>query len=85
MKLYVSGKMTGEPEHGFAAFRQATKQLLADGYDVIDPSENFGGATDRTRDEYMRLDIEHLLQADAVATLPNWSESTGAQLEVAIA
>lgn len=85
MRLYVSGKMTGVPEHNFPAFREAAKNLAAAGYDVIDPSENFGGRTDLTRHEYMRLDIEHVLQADGIALLPGWGSSEGAKLEVMIA
>lgn len=85
MRLYVSGKMTGVPEHNFPAFREAAKKLTEAGYDVIDPSENFGGRTDLSRPEYMRLDIEHVLQADGIALLPGWEASDGAHLEVAIA
>lgn len=84
-RVYVSGPMTGVPEHNFPAFREAAQKLAAAGYDVINPAENFGGRTDLSRPEYMRLDIEHVLQADGIALLPGWRDSAGAKLEVAIA
>lgn len=83
--LYVSGPMTGIEGHNYRAFRQAAKQLTEEGYNVIDPSENFGGATDLPRHEYMRKDIEHVLAADGIALLSGWVNSEGAKLEVQVA
>lgn len=85
MKLYVSGPMTGVPAHNFPAFNQAASELVAAGYEVLNPADNFGGATDRDRSEYMRLDIQHVLAADGLAMLKGWESSKGAMLEVAIA
>jgi hypothetical protein len=85
MKLYISGKMTGLPEHGFPAFYEAAEKLTAVGYDVINPAENFGGRTDLARSAYMREDIGNVLKADGLALLSGWSQSKGASLEVQIA
>lgn len=85
MRVYVSGPMSGMQAHNFPAFHDAAKKLTEAGYDVINPAENFGGRTDLSRPEYMRLDIEHVLQADGIALLPGWDKSAGAMLEVAIA
>ena len=85
MKLYISGPMSGLSEHNFPAFREAARKLTRAGYDVIDPSENFGGRTDLERKAYMREDIGNVLKADGIALLPGWSDSKGASLEVAIA
>lgn len=85
MKLYISGPMTGYPSHNYPAFREAAGRLRAAGHEVLDPSENFGGATDRARHEYMRLDIQNVLAVEALYMLPGWQGSPGARLEVAIA
>lgn len=85
MKLYLAGKMTGEPDHGFGLFRAFAAKLRDLGYEVADPSENFDGETGLARRVYMRKDIGTLLTVDGVAVLPNWAESVGARLEVAIA
>jgi hypothetical protein len=85
VKLYISGPMTGLPEHNFPAFKAAAARLTAAGYDVLNPAENFGGRTDLERKAYMREDISNVLKADGIATLPGWQDSKGARLEVAIA
>jgi hypothetical protein len=85
MKLYISGPMSNLPEHNFPAFRAAAEKLTRAGYDVIDPSENFGGDTTLDRSDYMREDIGNVLKADGLALLPGWSQSKGASLEVQIA
>lgn len=85
MRLYISGPMSNLPEHNFPAFRKAAEELTAAGYDVIDPSENFGGRTDLARKAYMREDISNVLKADGVALLDGWEASAGSRLEVSIA
>lgn len=84
-KIYVSGPMTGYPLYNFPAFDEATKHLREAGYLVISPSENYGGAHDLPRKEYIRLDVGALLDVDQVVVLPDWESSRGACLEIAIA
>lgn len=83
--VYLSGPMTGIPEFNCPSFKDAAKRYREKGYDVLDPSENFSGDTGRPRRDYMRADIQFVLDADAVAVLPGWQGSAGARLEVAIA
>lgn len=85
MKVYISGPMTGIPDYNFPAFNTAAERWRAEGWEVVNPAENFGGRVDLTRPEYMRLDIQHLLNVDALAVLAGWQRSKGASLEVAIA
>lgn len=85
MRIYLSGPMSGLPDFGYPIFREHAARLRARGFDIIDPSENFGGDSGRDRTEYMRLDVQHVLDAEAVAVLPGWEKSRGARLEVSIA
>lgn len=85
MRIYLSGPMSGQPEFGYPVFREHAARLRADGYDVVDPSENFGGDPSHERRAYIRLDIGHVLDVEAVAVLPGWEKSRGARLEVNIA
>ena len=83
--VYLSGPMTGKPQFNFPAFHQAANRLRAAGYHVLNPADNWGGATNIPRAACMRLDISQLLCADGVALLDGWRESKGARLEIDIA
>lgn len=85
MIVYLSGPMTGHPDHNYPAFNAAEAQWAARGWEVRNPARNFGGDVTRTREEYMRLDFEHLLAVDAIALLPGWETSHGAKAEVIVA
>jgi len=84
-KIYLSGPMTGKPDHNFPAFHAAAKQFRELGWEVINPAEHFNGKTDLPRATYLRKDLECLLQCDAIALLPGWHESEGARFEVMVA
>lgn len=84
MRLYLSGPMTGIPEHNFPAFKQAAHQLRQFGYDVANPADL--GADPALRwEDYLRADLRLLLDCAGVATLPGWQSSRGASLEVHVA
>lgn len=86
MLLYVAGPMTGIEEFNFPAFRAATAQLEAAGFDVLDPSRHGGsGGPGYDWRDYMRLGLRDVLDADGVAVLPRWTKSRGANLEVQVA
>jgi len=87
MRVYLSGPMTGLPDFNYPTFNKVAERLRGLGYDVTNPAENFGGRPDHPggRSAYMRLDVGHVLDADAVAVLPGWEKSRGARLEVAVA
>ena len=87
MLIYMSGPMTGRPDHGAAFFNEAAERIREQGdHLVINPAENFGGVVDpNRRPQYMRLDIHSLMTCDMVVLLPGWEDSEGAKLEVAIA
>lgn len=94
MILYVAGPMTGYPEFNFPAFRAATERLRGLGYEVRSPHEadeaEHGGAAPTVEEAkpwayYLKRDLAMLLECDAIAVLPGWSESRGARLEVHVA
>lgn len=84
-RIYVSGPMTGRPDHNFAAFHAAAARLRDAGFEVVNPAENFGGRTDLPRETYLRADVILVAQCEAIAMLPGWEESRGAKLEYLLA
>ena len=73
--------MTGLPDFNYPTFRAAAAALREAGYHVTNPAEN-GLPPTADRTDHLRLDIKHLMDCEAVATLPGWMGSEGAQLEV---
>lgn len=80
-KLYVAGPMTGLPEYNYPAFDAAAAALRQAGYQVVNPAED-GLPLDAPWEHHLRLAIAKLMSCQAVATLPGWHRSKGAQLEV---
>lgn len=85
LSVYLSGPMTGLPGYNYPAFHDAARRLRSMGYYVFNPAESFEGDTSRPREDYMRKDIEMLLQADMVALLHGWEKSKGVAVELAVA
>lgn len=84
-RIYIAGPMTGLPDHNFPAFDAAARRLEKAGWEVINPADNFGGRVNLPRASYLRVDVSLLLQCDALALLPAWEDSRGAQLEYLLA
>lgn len=96
MRVYIAGPMAGLPEYNFPAFHKAEESLSAMGYGVVNPArldEAEGLAHLKAPHEYgafrraafLHRDFEHLLQCDAIALLPGWEASKGANAELAVA
>lgn len=81
MKLYIAGPMSGYPEFNYPAFREAETRLRGLGYDVLNPADN--KADDWVG--YMRAGLRQVIDADAIAVLPDWQCSRGARIEVELA
>ena len=75
------------PKKNFPAFLKAAKQLRKRGFKVLNPAElETIRPLCRTWEECLRRDLIHVLRkCNAVATLPGWTKSRGANLEVFVA
>lgn len=98
MKIYIAGPMTGLPDWNFPAFFGAEKELLSLGYKVVNPAHSDGATVQEALESagnpespnntwrwYMRRDLPHVLEVDALCVLPGWRNSKGASLEVHVA
>lgn len=84
--IYVSGPMTGIKNLNIPNFAAATKALRKAGYKVVNPGEYEGSANKLTWEECLRRDLTLICQkCYAIATLPGWERSKGANLEIEVA
>ena len=81
-RIYLCGKMSGEPEFAYPKFYAAAKAWRTLGWDVLDPAERFEGRTDLPYAVYLNHSMIDVIACDAVAVLPGWEASPGATLEV---
>lgn len=81
MKVYLSGPITGDPDHE-SNFAYHADKLESGGHEVVNPVE-----LDDEQDpemewaDYLRRDIAALMECDAIAMIPGWESSRGAVLE----
>lgn len=79
MKIYIAGKITGDPDYR-AKFADAQRQIEAQGHIVLNPATLPEGMEPK---DYMRICFAMIDVADAVVFLPDAAESAGARLEMA--
>lgn len=77
MKIYISGKITGDPYYK-AKFARAAADIADAGHTPISPAMQPEGMSNA---DYMRISFAQLDSADAVAFLPDWEDSRGARIE----
>lgn len=83
MHIYISGRVTGEPDY-FSHFMQAETDLIKQGYIPINPVRNEPDGESWTY--YMRHDLIKLCSScDKIYMLKGWRRSKGARLEHHIA
>lgn len=84
LRVYVAGPMTGLPDFNFPAFHDAAARLRALGFEVLNPAENPEPPC-KSWLGYMRMAVAQVAQADAIALLPGWENSRGANVEYRLA
>ena len=77
MKVYLSGKITGDSNYRLK-FNTMTEELLSYGYVVFNPAVLPDGFE---YSDYMALDLMILSRCDAIFLLRDWKNSPGARLE----
>ncbi|MGK2897240.1 MAG: DUF4406 domain-containing protein [Burkholderiaceae bacterium] len=83
-RVYLSGPMTGYPDLNFPAFNAEAARLRGLGFDVVNPVD-VNVDPSASWHECLRKDLAALLTCDAIALLPGWERSKGAQLELHVA
>ena len=82
MKIYLSGKITGDPDYA-RKFLEAANLLDEAGYEPLNPAaivlekEGWQSA--------MKQAVRLMLTGDGAALLPGWEQSRGAKIEAALA
>ncbi|WP_370599595.1 DUF4406 domain-containing protein [Pseudomonas nitroreducens] len=84
IRIYLAGPMTGLPEFNYPAFHAEAARLRQLGYHVENPAENPAPACG-TWAGYMRKALAQLVTCDAIALLPGWLSSRGANVEHGLA
>ena len=96
-RVYLSGPMSGITDSNFPAFHAWAARLRADGFDVVNPAEiNPGPAPQGAEaqssaawtaryNSCMRADLREMMDCDAIALMPGWESSKGANLELHVA
>lgn len=77
MKIYIAGKISGDPDYK-EKFRKAARRLEKMFGPVLNPALRPEGLS---AEDYMQLSFAELAIADAAAFLPDWKDSAGARLE----
>ena len=91
-KVYIAGPMSGIAEFNFPAFRAAAQRWRDAGWEVVSPNEldeaidGFDATKDAAmpHEHYMRRDIPEVAKCDAIALLPGWETSKGANNEITV-
>jgi hypothetical protein len=80
MKVYIAGKITGNPNFK-EQFKNAELGLRLKGHKVLNPADTVARIDGLKHEEYLHICLAMIDVADAVALLPNWKDSKGAREE----
>lgn len=81
-RVYLSGPMSGIADNNFPAFHEWAARLRGQGFDVVSPAEIQEAGT---WELCLRADLRELCACDAIALMPGWEASKGANLELHVA
>lgn len=82
MKIYLAGKVAGEPNYR-EIFAEAAEKLRIEGHQVYNPAA--ANQEGRTTSEIMAHHLPQLCASEALALLSNWTTSGGSQIEYGLA
>ena len=80
MRIYISGPMSGLPDHNYPAFHAAAQRLTDGGHEPVSPTQ-IGQRPDWTWEDYMQRAIELQRDCHGIYMLPGWRKSRGATVE----
>jgi hypothetical protein len=83
-RIYIAGRITGIEVIASFFFEEAEKELLAQGYEVINPMK-LPHQHDKAWESYMKECIRELCTCTEIFMLRGWEESCGAILERGLA
>lgn len=84
MKVYIAGRVTGEPrDMVIIKFAAAEKLLRASNYNPVNPLKHVNCLAKPK--EAMKVCIPLMLECDAILLLNDWAFSEGAQIEAQLA
>lgn len=78
MIVYLAGRMSGLPDKGRYSFSVWHSELNRQGYQVLNPALLPDGMP---TEKYMPICLAMLDQAEAIALIPGWEDSKGANIE----
>ena len=91
-RVYLSGPMTGLPDHNREAFYRAKRACEAAGAEIVFNPREAWGHTDKPGEWYMLHDLHRLTEStgegplfDTIVLLSGWTRSQGAQEEYRVA
>lgn len=79
-KVYISGKITKTEDYQ-ERFDVAARELLAQGYEVVNPAYEGTKLENASYEDYMRLSFQLLKDCDIIYMLKGWETSPGANQE----
>ena len=79
MKVYIAGKITGDPKYR-KKFKAAATDIAREGHIALNPADLPEGMRPK---DYMRVCFAMIDAADLVVFLPDAKDSAGARLEKA--
>lgn len=94
MRIYIAGPMRGYPQFNFPAFDAAAAAMQAVGHEVVNPAQmdrdvGFDPQSTEVSTEFLRdalrRDLSAICDCDAIAMLPGWELSGGANIEWSLA
>jgi hypothetical protein len=82
MRIYVSGRIKDYPAY-LEHFKQGCDHVRKLGHEPVNPCELT--KEELSYEEYMKLDLKHLIECEGILMLDGWEKSAGARVEHLVA